>query len=1287
MSSQLEQLIDEFVSFDRKTEELRPYQGKLAELERKRELLPSLCETLVKDWKKHMNNVYDVKLWNDSREMWQAYRETYENYVSFGAAYLSFKEWRNIYLDRSASKNKLQDQINAVVLQPWTKLCSIEREFTENKNSNIAFVGKHLNCFNLPPSKDFTTRELPIPQAVNWEEAIRKAKDQSMMFSWGVFSRQEFKDLQARTNKAVEEYGIAVYTQRKLIRQIEDEGYKANQKAAVLKPIFAPTSKPLTGAEVSAKNAYRAKVESGACRYFHNCGDYKFYNNFPRETQDFEAKWGIKLNSCLQRLRDIEDNLVYYESKLKVIVSYYPTVPQDKVLDFFRGGGSLMNLHLPEDKYRLIDCPSAYKVSDATIAKRKEILKSFSDQMGFAPDQAIFTNLHDKETRIPLFTAAMKDFERRKTAELDQEIGELKAKLSTCAEDYDTRRKQFINKFQELTAKDPAANGFWCRASYSAEILESLINAVTKSASGRFSLPCFVNPFKNRREGYNYPDMINWQKAGASCNLEYVYKASGKEQALRCMNAHLLTILLAFPIKNVKLTFMDPSTSNDCSFFTTRLGAQICSVVNRETDIRQLVDKWQAKAALVGKYTSDLMVYNTEKKTFLAPYELVVLLGKFSPSMEAQLEPFVRNGHKYGVYFFSFTEDSGRGNLFTAVKWRDDWPPKETTNCFVSTPVCVPALMDAFVPYINEHASKEESVKAISQDLEAALSAPYGDAIRDFAVPVGEVNGHHVHFKLSNHHIHSFVIGQTGQGKSVFLHDVISGAIMGYSPEQFQVYLMDFKLAGEELYHYKDVKHVRALLANGSELQLTYEILNDLRRRMEERSALMREAGARTIEEYDESAKEKFPRILLVVDECQELFRDNTHRQVGEGAVMMGIRSIIEDIARKGRSQGVHLLFATQTLSGTQLPPVIKNNITDYFLFKCVQDDAEQLVPGSSKKVSQLKVGHLLYNSTDGESTFQAYLPDVTEMVSIANKKASAVSVEQPGFVFDGSLVATLGEEEAKDIRENTVRNLRYMTGKSADVKRFNVEGVLKNDMGENMLFVGYNASQVARASFNTLLSLMISNKAGNLGYKFYCLDLLQSEEEDIYKPLDALSQYGLLMIPQSRSGELISSLAAGIREGVMKKTVLFILGQERFKAVRDEYELPSSADAQPDSGTPRSFGRPQPKTYRSELRYILENGPEMGVHCLLQIDRLSKLLFESSVNSRFVYRMFSYVCLLRTEKDAEVRLGLDGIYPQQLSDQDSNLGAWFINDGMGKTEKFNPFSKVEIDTIEKLLK
>ena len=917
------------------------------------------------------------------------------------------------------------------------------------------------------------------------------------------------------------------------------------------------------------------------------------------------------------------------------------------------------------------------------IPDNKDLISTFKAKTGFALNKNIFIDLFENANNYRKFENSLKAAKDEVTLHYSNKLAELKAEHDSLLQKYETQKHATTKRLLELQHQNPAIFGF-TQKEFSADEIAQLIENIQRSAAKHYSLPWIINPFASLTGHKSIPETIRWQEGECTPNLNFIYQdAKQKVDALQCMNEVLVNILIAFKVKDVRLTFIDTTTSNDGAFFTTRLGSKVCNIVNRETEVRHLCEQWQVKASMVGKYCSELVPYNVANSTMLTPYDIVVLLGKQSNSIEAQLEPFIENGHKYGLYFFNFSDQNilpAKSGLFRDFSYCGS----PLRSLMIKNPLEDTELTEAIFTYINTQAQKETAVQAISQDITELAQTPYGDAITDFAVPVGEVNGHDIHFKLSNQHIHSFVIGQTGQGKSVFLHDVIAGSILNYSPEQFQIYLLDFKLAGEELYHYKDVKHVRALLANGSDLKVTFEVLNNLKEQMQERSNLMRDSGARTLEEYNETALQKIPRILLVVDECQELFRDSAHRKAGDASVMIDIRNIVEDIARKGRSQGVHLLFATQTLSGTQLPAVIKNNITDYFIFKCAHEDAEQLVLGSSKKVQQLKVGHLLYTSCDGESVFHSYLPDVAGMVEEALRKSAGIQTEHDRFVFDGNNQASLDSTIQKQIIADTRKSLCFSLGRSSDLKQNITGGTLKKDFAENILFVGYNHAQTVRASFNALLSMMISNKAGALGYEFYCLDILKSEEDEISLPLEYLSRHGLKILSQSQSGDLIAELAQNIRNGNAQKCVLLILGQERFRAVRDEYEIRGQETAAMDA--PRTFGRPQTKTYRSELKYILENGPELGVHTLLQIDKLSNLLFEGNISSRFVYRMFGYVCLLRCEKETEMRLSLEGVYPHQLSEEDANLGAWFIDDTNGSKEKFTPFAQVTNESITNLL-
>ena len=65
------------------------------------------------------------------------------------------------------------------------------------------------------------------------------------------------------------------------------------------------------------------------------------------------------------------------------------------------------------------------------------------------------------------------------------------------------------------------------------------------------------------------------------------------------------------------------------------------------------------------------------------------------------------------------------------------------------------------------------------------------------------------------------------------------------------------------------------------------------------------------IEAYNKKAKHKLPRILIIIDEVQQLFRDYaTQRQ---------INPLIKSIAKQGRAFGIHMLFSSQSYDGCNI--------------------------------------------------------------------------------------------------------------------------------------------------------------------------------------------------------------------------------------------------------------------------------------------------------------------------------------------------------------------------------
>ena len=129
--------------------------------------------------------------------------------------------------------------------------------------------------------------------------------------------------------------------------------------------------------------------------------------------------------------------------------------------------------------------------------------------------------------------------------------------------------------------------------------------------------------------------------------------------------------------------------------------------------------------------------------------------------------------------------------------------------------------MKALVDYINSEINKKEKT-VVKQIYSKEIHNKYEIDISSITIPIGKSSNKEINFTMDMvSHVHSFIIGQSGSGKSVFLHNIIGSAILKYAPEDLQLYLLDFKLGGVEFNRYKGIKHVKSLLVDNSDQQIT----------------------------------------------------------------------------------------------------------------------------------------------------------------------------------------------------------------------------------------------------------------------------------------------------------------------------------------------------------------------------------------------------------------------------------------------------------------------------------
>ena len=830
---------------------------------------------------------------------------------------------------------------------------------------------------------------------------------------------------------------------------------------------------------------------------------------------------------------------------------------------------------------------------------------------------------------------------------------------------------------------------------FSSEKAQLVFEKIGENVSRRTSVPYLPDGLHTKDQigiqTFETPTIMEWMggQSGQNFVINYSNKSANKAEAR--LNQLVVDMLLSLPSRSINIHFVDLAFSAQASFLTRNLDEKIYGkLISSSNDWNHLKDSLREKMAKALEEYGDVAKYNDSKNRVVVPYDVVVINDYQKCVNEmSDLDALFENGHKGGIYFIlmnnlDFKSDRDIDSLMAL---KDFYQVLEAENfgnyskdAFIRcTPILDnPILAKACFNYINESAELPQ-VAVASVDYDKILSKGFETIDKAMVIPVGSSeNGELVDFTIDTvSHIHCFIIGQSGTGKSVFLHDVIIGAMAKYSPDELELYLMDFKIGGVEFNRYRNEKHVKALLVDNSDIQITLEILRDISNKMRERGKQLRASGVSNIVEYNQvNPTKKMPRIVFIADECHVMFPTMNSKDT---KLYREISEILQKIAKEGRSQGVHLVLATQTIAQAEISSEILNNISDFYLLKCSPSDSERLVRGSVDTTSGLKTGQVLHHDIDHDVVFKStYLPtsQTLEIIKKINDKTKASKNEQ--FYFVGSQIFEI-DDEVKNLLIEKGDAIAF--GRSIDTKMEPVVIPLRNEYADNVMLFGINdEEQVSRTTMASIKSLRISNK----NIKIKVINCLSAEQRNTTKMLNDWENKGEieLLNPQNCGGELVN-IANSIMERTAEPTVLYILGQERFRELRmdmeiaftkptvaaDDFGFDSSMFTAGDSGS-MNFN-----SYQKAIEYILKNGAEVGVHVILQIDKPKQLLFSDYMSAKDFFNMFHHLIMLKSDENAVNSLGMsDDLKLENLSSDIERLRAIYYNETNNSYTLFTPF-------------
>ena len=594
----------------------------------------------------------------------------------------------------------------------------------------------------------------------------------------------------------------------------------------------------------------------------------------------------------------------------------------------------------------------------------------------------------------------------------------------------------------------------------------------------------------------------------------FVFDESDHDTAIATMKLYLTNMLLSVNPGNLFVEIID--SAGQCREFSEFFNDSTADI------IKPCVDDFKARMnayrkivqdnikEFKGKSIDEMNAELEKEERICKPYYLLIILDPIGKEFEQkddkvnQFVSFLKYSTSKGVFIWMLDKKSRPNTVFVKqptvqgdalpIKYEERIGIKMINN-FIKVHTSSKkkvSILPYFGTYINKVCKEEDIWKDNTiSGIEVNFGYADGDPSKVESMKFGDDN------------VHGLLVGGTGSGKSATINQIISSLIMRYPPSELILNFIDLKNAEaakfayrppvndkdvtipekitEDMYGLSRIPHMN-ILSGTSDGGYALSLISSLLDEMTRRQKICADYNVVKIEDLRKKYPEiVIPRILTIVDEFQQMF----NKEVVSPKISDSINSKLGRYIKLARSFGGHLLFASQSMSGTLGSDAFSN-----FSLRCalrcdtnvstsvLGNNASSLLPpkgymytndSAGVKADRNKLWRVPFIDTDD---MLRNIEKLNGLLDAANEKRRNCRLYDECTLYDFDDLRKVYKEYPDLLKDSNVFVLGEYTEYTDSLIPYTV--AIKNDMSENISVSAFDKTDVMNLTSTLLENLRL---------------------------------------------------------------------------------------------------------------------------------------------------------------------------------------------------------------------